>query len=118
VKVLVFGHVRVRIEAAVHLLWADAEVIYAQNDQVGLDQFFYEEPDLVLIDTAGHGFDVLEAIRRVADTPVIMMTGRNSESDEQRALELGADDHVSKPFGQQTLVTRLRAVLRRAELPR
>ena len=77
-------------------------------------------PELVLLDVNlpdESGFDVLKAIRSVATLPVIMLTVQNTESDRVRGLELGADDYMGKPFGHRELVSRVKAVLRRTELP-
>ena len=64
-----------------------------------------------------NGFEVLQEIRRVSDVPVIMLTARGEEIDQVRGLELGADDYVVKPFSHLALLARIKAVLRRAELP-
>ena len=64
-----------------------------------------------------NGFEVLKAIRRVSDVPVIMLTARGEDVDQVRGLELGADDYVAKPFSHLALMARIKAVLRRAELP-
>jgi DNA-binding response OmpR family regulator len=74
-------------------------------------------PDLMILDVnlpAGSGFDVLTAIRSVRPIPVILLTGRHAETDRVLGLELGADDYVVKPFSPRELVSRVRAVLRRA----
>lgn len=60
------------------------------------------------------GFQVLERIRQLSDTPVIMLTARNTEDDKVRAFELGADDYLTKPFGSRELSARVKAVMRRA----
>lgn len=60
------------------------------------------------------GFQVLERIRQTSDTPVIMLTARNTEDDKVRAFELGADDYLTKPFGSRELMARVKAVMRRA----
>src|SRR5215831_1324094 len=122
-KVLVIDddpHVRDALEVGIQLQWQDAQVICAENGEVGIDCFFSEEPDVVLIDVSMprmNGYEVLQAIRRVSDVPVIMLTARTDEVDQVRGLELGADDYVTKPFGHLALLARMRAVLRRAELP-
>ena len=75
---------------------------------------------LVLLDVTlprKNGFEVLQTIRRVSDVPVIMLTARGEELDQVRGLELGADDYVIKPFGHLSLLARMKAVLRRADLP-
>ncbi len=59
------------------------------------------------------GFDVLSKIRALSDVPVILLTGRVSETDRVLGLELGADDYVVKPFSPRELASRVRAVLRR-----
>jgi DNA-binding response OmpR family regulator len=79
--------------------------------------FEKEQPDLVLLDInlpGGSGFDVCGAIRRVSTAPIMMLTVRGEEEDLVRALELGADDYLTKPFSPRTLVARVRALLRRA----
>jgi len=122
-KVLVIDddpRVRDALEVGIQLQWQDAHVICAENGEAGIDRFFTEEPDIVLIDVTMprmSGYEVLQAIRRVSDVPVIMLTGRTDELDQVRGLELGADDYVTKPFGHLALMARMRAVLRRAELP-
>jgi two-component system KDP operon response regulator KdpE len=122
-KVLVIDddpHVRDALEVGIQLQWQDAQVICADNGEVGIDRFFGEEPDMVLVDVTMprmNGYEVLQAIRRVSDVPVIMLTGRAEDVDQVRGLELGADDYVTKPFSHLALMARMRAVLRRAELP-
>jgi two-component system KDP operon response regulator KdpE len=78
-------------------------------------------PDLILLDVMLpdiDGFDVLRRIREESDVPVIMLTAKGEEDDRVRGLELGADDYVAKPFSPRELVSRVRAVLRRAEIVR
>jgi DNA-binding response OmpR family regulator len=73
-------------------------------------------PDLILLDIQldnGDGISWLERVRGHSDTPVIMLTGINSEDTKVQALGLGADDYVTKPFGHRELLARIRAVLRR-----
>jgi DNA-binding response OmpR family regulator len=75
-------------------------------------------PDLVVLDLQlgeDDGLQVLETIRRTSDVPVIMLSARNSEVDIERALDLGADDYVTKPFAFRELLARIRAVLRRTQ---
>jgi two-component system KDP operon response regulator KdpE len=123
VKVLVVDddpRLREALEVGLQLQWEDAEVISAADGETGLDLFFEQGPDVVLLDVTiprMSGFDVLKAIRRVSDTPVIMLTARGEDVDEVRGLELGADDYVQKPFSHLALMARIKAVLRRAEMP-
>jgi DNA-binding response OmpR family regulator len=75
-------------------------------------------PDLVVLDLMLPGLDGLEVCRRLRDrapVPVIMLTARGDEDDRIVGLELGADDYVSKPFSPRELVSRVKAVLRRAQ---
>jgi DNA-binding response OmpR family regulator len=75
-------------------------------------------PDLVLLDVMLpdiDGFEVLKMIREFNTVPVIMLTAKGEEDDRVHGLELGADDYVTKPFSPRELVSRVRAVLRRAE---
>jgi two-component system KDP operon response regulator KdpE len=101
------------------LQWEDAEVLTAPDGEAGLELFFGSSPDVVLLDVnmpCKSGFEVLQAIRRVSDVPVIMLTARGEEVDQVRGLQLGADDYVVKPFGHLALLARIRTVLRRAQL--
>lgn len=75
-------------------------------------------PDVVLLDVMLpdiDGFEVLQLIREVSTVPVIMLTAKGEEEDRVKGLELGADDYVTKPFSPRELVSRVRAVLRRAD---
>jgi two-component system KDP operon response regulator KdpE len=77
-------------------------------------------PDAVLLDLGlpdMDGVDVIRRIRRDAGTPILVLSARGAETTKVEALELGADDYVTKPFGTAELHARLRAVLRRAAGP-
>jgi len=63
------------------------------------------------------GFETLRMLREFSSVPVIMLTAKGEEDDKVYGLELGADDYVTKPFGSRELSSRVRAVLRRAEMP-
>jgi two-component system KDP operon response regulator KdpE len=63
------------------------------------------------------GFETLSLIREISTVPVIMLTAKGEEEDRVRGLELGADDYITKPFSPRELVSRVRAVLRRTEMP-
>jgi DNA-binding response OmpR family regulator len=92
-------------------------VVKAADAPEALRVFDAEAPDLVILDInlpSGSGFDVCRAIRHRAKTPVMMLTVRGEESDLVRALELGADDYLTKPFSPRTLLARVKALLRRA----
>ncbi len=99
---------------------AGFEVRTAHRGDTGLDLFRRERPDVVLLDLnlpGMDGLDVAREIRRLSDTPIIMITARVDEADQLVGLELGADDYVTKPFSPRVLVARVRAVLRRAQAP-
>ena len=122
-KVLVVDddtRVRDALEIGITLQWKDAQVLTAGDGEAGLDVFFDHEPDIVLLDVTMprmNGFEVLKAIRQVSDVPIIMLTARGEDVDQARGLELGADDYVAKPFSHLALMARMKAALRRAELP-
>jgi two-component system KDP operon response regulator KdpE len=83
-----------------------------------IDRLRTAMPDLVILDVMLpdiDGFEVLRTIREISGVPVIMLTAKGEEDDRVRGLELGADDYVTKPFSPRELVSRVRAVLRRAE---
>ncbi len=82
-----------------------------------LDSLTEQLPDLVILDVMLpdlDGFTLTRKLRDKSDIPIILLTSRREESDRIAGLELGADDYVVKPFSPQELVSRVRAVLRRA----
>jgi len=92
-------------------------VIKAHDGVAAVRLFTEESPDLVVLDInmpGQSGFQVCEAIRARSRVPVMMLTVRGEEEDLVRALGLGADDYLTKPFSPRTLVARIRALLRRA----
>jgi two-component system KDP operon response regulator KdpE len=122
-KVLIIDadpHVLDALSVGLQLQWQDCEVVTAAGGEAGEQAFFDHLPDVVLLDPAlpdRSGYDVLRVIRRVSDVPVLVLSARGEEHDQVRGLELGADDYVVKPFGHLALLARIKAVLRRAELP-
>lgn len=91
-------------------------VITAGDGAVGLDHHLRLRPDLVVLDIklpGQDGYEVLAAIRRRGDTPVIMVTALAEDLDKLQALRIGADDYVVKPFNPLEVVARAKAVLRR-----
>src|ERR1041384_6184728 len=93
--------IREAITIGFQLQWQDATVLTAGDGEAGLQAFFEQEPDVVVLDVTmprKNGFEVLREIRRVSDVPVIMLTARGEETDQVRGLEQGADDYVVKPF--------------------
>ena len=102
------------------LQWREVEVIGASGGEEALDVLGEEHPDLVLLDIAMpgmDGFETLKRIRELSDVPVIMLTAKDSVLDKVKGLELGADDYVTKPFDHLELLARVKAVLRRLDMP-
>ncbi len=92
-------------------------VVKAADGPSAVRMFDAEAPDIVVLDInmpGASGFQVCEAIRARSNVPVMMLTVRSEEEDLIKALELGADDYLSKPFSPKTLLARLKALLRRA----
>lgn len=91
-------------------------VVTAFDGEEALSQFKAEKPDLVLLDLMlpkMDGLEVARQIRKDNDTPIIMLTAKDSEIDKVLGLEMGADDYVTKPFSNRELVARVKANLRR-----
>ncbi|MEX2046874.1 MAG: response regulator transcription factor [Chloroflexota bacterium] len=122
-KVLVIDDESVIVEAVelgLSLHWREVEVLRATNAEQGLDLVERERPNLVLLDIGMPGKDGYQALREIrafSDVPVIMLTARDDAMDKVRGLELGADDYVTKPFNHLELLARMKAVLRRLDLP-
>jgi len=97
------------------------EVLSADSGEKGLRLLFVHRPDIVLLDVVMPGMDgwqTCSRIRDISDIPIIMLTGKQkSEEDKVRGLDYGADEYLIKPVGSKELVARVRAILRRAELP-
>jgi len=97
------------------------EVLKSSNGLEALRLLFTHKPDLVLLDIVMpemNGWQTCSRIRDLSDVPIIMFTGQQKgEADIVRGLDYGADDYLLKPVGNKELVARVRAVLRRAELP-
>lgn len=95
-------------------------VIEASNGMEAIDRVREDLPDLVLLDIMMpemDGFEALRFIRKTSSVPIIMLTVKGDEEDRVRGLELGADDYVTKPFSPRELASRIKAVLRRSEMP-
>ncbi len=95
-------------------------VIEASNGLEAITRVREDLPALVLLDVMMpemDGFEALRMIREISNVPVIMLTVKSDEEDKVRGLELGADDYVTKPFGPREMASRIKAVLRRAEMP-
>jgi DNA-binding response OmpR family regulator len=96
------------------------QVSQASNGFEALNKLRDDLPDLVILDVMMpdmDGFETLRLLREVSAVPVIMLTVKADEEDKVRGLELGADDYVTKPFSPKELSSRVKAVLRRTEMP-
>ncbi|MEZ4862518.1 MAG: response regulator transcription factor [Caldilineaceae bacterium] len=93
------------------------EILTAGDGRVGLKLFEENLVDLLILDIMMpglDGFQLCQAVRRQSDVPIVILSARGHEKDIVRALDLGADDYLTKPFGVEEMLARVRAVLRRA----
>lgn len=96
------------------------QVVEAASAREGLAQAAGRNPEVVLLDLGLPDLDGLEVtrqIRRAARTPIIVLSARGQEHDKVSALDLGADDYLTKPFGISELLARIRVALRHSALP-
>ena len=96
-------------------------VVKAGDGPGALATYEAEAPDLVILDInmpGTSGFEVCTAIRARGEVPIMMLTARGEEQDLVKALDLGADDYLTKPFSPKTLMARVKALLRRATAER
>jgi len=101
-----------------YLEHAGFAVLTAVDGQAALALARTRSPDLVVLDLGipqPDGLDVIRAIRRDSNLPIVVLSARDDELDKLIGLELGADDYITKPFSPRELVARVKAVLRRAE---
>lgn len=91
------------------------QVMFAQNAASGNTMFLSHRPDLLILDLGLpdlDGTEVIKQVRESSGTPIIVLSARTNESDKVKALDLGADDYITKPFGTNELLARVRAALR------
>jgi len=104
----------------IELRWPEASLISTTLGETGVEMARKEQPDVIILDLGlpdVDGFQVLRKIRSFSGVPVIILTVRQEEIDKIRGLELGADDYIVKPFLPGEFLARVRAVLRRKEIP-
>jgi len=102
------------------MTWPGCEVAVAGGGEEAIRAFEEGGADLVVLDVAmppPDGFEVCRKIRETSSVPILMLTVRDATIDKIRALDLGADDYLTKPFDHLELLARLRALVRRAGLP-
>ena len=96
------------------------EVATAQDGVQAIDIFSSQPIDMILLDIMMprmDGFSTCQRIREYSNVPIIMLTAKGEEQDRVRGLDLGADDYLVKPFSATELLARVRAVLRRSQIP-
>ena len=102
-----------------YLEQANFTTLIASDGAAGLEMHAREHPDLVILDLMLPALDGMEVCRRIrawANTPILMLTARQSEEDRIAGLELGADDYLVKPFSPREVVSRVKAILRRVSV--
>jgi DNA-binding response OmpR family regulator len=110
--------VRDMVRAAIER--AGMEVIEARDGREAMRRFYDGDPGVVVLDIRLpelDGWNVLERVRELSDTPILVLSASASELDKVRGLREGADDYLTKPFGRQELIARIEALLRRAGDP-
>ena len=96
------------------------EVLSAMTGRAGLDAVDRDKPDLIVLDLGlpdMDGVDVCRQMRQATGVPILVLSARGAEGDKVAALDAGADDYVTKPFGAEELLARIRAALRRVDGP-
>jgi two-component system KDP operon response regulator KdpE len=116
-KILVVDDERqIRRALGLNLTARDYQVVYAETGEAAMQAVATEHPDLVLLDLGLPGLSgigVIEALRGWSHVPIIVLTARDDEHSKVIALDAGADDYITKPFGMAELLARIRAALRR-----
>ena len=96
------------------------DVFTAMTGRAAIETVDREKPDLIVLDLGLPDMDGVEVCREVRETknvPIIVLSARGAEGDKVRALDVGADDYITKPFGAEELLARIRAALRRVDAP-
>jgi two-component system, OmpR family, KDP operon response regulator KdpE len=96
------------------------DVLTAMSGHAALESVQHDAPDLVILDLGLPDLDgvvVCSQIRESRSTPILVLSARGAENDKVRALDAGADDYVTKPFGTEELLARIRVALRRVDMP-
>lgn len=111
-------------ELLTHLFEKEGYIVRAYPDGIsGFQKIKEEKPDILVLDLMIPGMDGLEVCKKVrgdaaiSSLPILMLTAKGEESNKIIGLELGADDYMSKPFSQKELLSRVKAILRRANPP-
>ena len=112
---LIEDETNIRSFIKANLETSDYQVICAETCTLGMMMHASQHPDLIVLDLGLPDLDGLELINKVRETdtvPIIVVSARSNETDKVEALDLGANDYITKPFGTEELLARIRAVLR------
>jgi two-component system, OmpR family, KDP operon response regulator KdpE len=119
-RILVVDDEKAIIRALQHSLTAHGyEVFTAKSGEKALEAITIHRPDLLLLDLSlpdMNGLEVCKRVRAQSHLPIIVISAKDSEPDKVKALDLGADDYISKPFGVNELLARIRVAIRHAAL--
>ncbi len=94
---------------------SDYQVLCAETCALGMMMYASHRPDLIVLDLGlpdRDGLDLIQKVRESDTVPIIVLSARSNERDKVEALDLGANDYITKPFGTEELMARIRAVLR------
>lgn len=108
------------ISLCFELQWPEVNILSTPSGESGVYLAGSESPDIIILDLGlpdMSGFEVLRQVRLITDIPVIILTVKGDELDKIKGLGLGADDYVTKPFKRMELLARVKAVLRRTQMP-
>ena len=108
------------ISLSIGLRWPEATLLSVTGGSRGTELVETELPDIVILDLdlpSGSSFEVLAEVRLFSDVPIVVLTAADSEMDKVRALEMGADECIGKPFSPLDFLARVKALLRRAGMP-
>ena len=109
------------VAQALEFRWHEANLVFSFWGEKGVELAKTELPDIIILDLGlpdTDGFQVLRQVRSFSDVPVVILTVRGDEENKIKGLELGADDYMVKPFSPGELVARLKALLRRSQMPK
>ena len=108
------------VSLCLKLAWLQVSIIATADGDKGIDLVETESPDIVILDLElgdTDSFKVLTQVRSFSDVPIIVLTAKEAEMDKVKALEMGADDYITRPFSAIDLIARVKAQLRRATMP-
>jgi two-component system, OmpR family, response regulator VicR len=118
-KFLIIEDDRIMVELISLLMrvsWPEVELITAENGKSGIALSREQSVDLIILDIGlpdMEGFDVLKAVRAFSDVPILVLTVRSSETDVVKAIELGANEYIIKPFRNLEFLARIKLLLRK-----